>query len=55
MNKKTKRRLYRVYIAQVNQTSVTVLAENEQEAKEKGYERWMREEAFSYVTSVEDA
>jgi hypothetical protein len=45
---------YIVYIEQVNQTFVEVAAENEEEAKEKGYAKWRREEAHSRVMSVEE-
>ena len=45
---------YVVYIEQVNQTFVEVTAENEEEAREKGYAKWRREEAHSRVMSVEE-
>lgn len=45
---------YVVYIEQVNQTFVEVTAENEEEARAKGYAKWRREEAHSRVMSVEE-
>lgn len=45
---------YRVYVAQVNQTYVTVTASDKYEAREKGYAKWKREEAHSSVMSVEE-
>lgn len=48
------RRKYIVYIEQVNQTYVEVEAKNEEEAREKGYAKWRREEAHSRVMSVEE-
>ena len=46
---------YRVYVAQVNQTCVTVLATDEENAAEKGYLKWRRVEGHSRVVSVEKA
>lgn len=43
-----------VYIGQVNQSSVEVYAEDESEAREKGYAKWRRENAHTPVTYVEE-
>jgi hypothetical protein len=43
---------YRVYIAQVNQDYVEVRASSPDEARDKGYQKWRRDVAHSYVTSV---
>lgn len=43
---------YRVYIEQVNQTYVEVSASNEQEAREKGYRKWRKEDAHGKIMSV---
>mgnify|MGYP001567157364 CR=1 FL=1 len=53
MSKKKPARLFRVYVAQVNQACIEVMAPDEEEARERGYEKWRREEAHSYVTAVE--
>lgn len=45
---------YRVYVEQVNRTFVEVTARDEEEARAKGYAKWKREEARSYVTEVEE-
>ena len=45
---------YIVYIEQVNQTYVEVTANDEKEARAKGYAKWRREEAYSRVMSVEE-
>lgn len=50
-----KLKTYRVYVAQVNQTYVHVQAASREEARDKGYAKWRRDEAHSYVTDVEDA
>jgi hypothetical protein len=44
---------FRVYVAQVNQTMVKVQARSAEEASEKGYAKWRREQAHSWVCSVE--
>lgn len=43
---------YRVYISQVNQTYVEVSAKNEEDAREKGYRKWRKEDAHSNIMSV---
>jgi hypothetical protein len=48
-------RLYRVYVAQVNQTYVEVAAETPEDAREKGYAKWRKEESHSRVTWIEEA
>ena len=50
----SERKRYLVYIAQVNQTVVEVIAENEEEASEKGYAQWRKEDAHSRVIAVEE-
>jgi chloramphenicol 3-O-phosphotransferase len=45
---------YRVWIHQVNQTYVDVKATDEWSAREKGYEKWRKEEAHSEVSYVEE-
>lgn len=47
------KKVFRVFISQVNQTHVDVLACDEEEAKSKGYKKWRRDHAHSYVCSVE--
>jgi len=44
--------LYRVWVRQVNQTIVEVFAKSEEEAREKGYRKWRRDEAHSSVSDV---
>jgi hypothetical protein len=44
---------FKVWVEQVNACSFDVVAKDEQEAKEKGYRKWRKEYARSYVTSVE--
>ena len=46
MKKNKKLKTYRVYISQVNQTYFEVKAENEHEAKEKGYAKWKKNVNF---------
>lgn len=53
MAKKTKQETYRVWIEQVNQTYLDVVAQNEDEAKEKGYRKWRREDGHSCISYVE--
>lgn len=50
---KKENKTYRVYVSQVNQTYVDVRAANANEAHEKGYAKWRKEEAHSRVSSVE--
>lgn len=45
---------FAVWINQVNQTFVIVKAENKEEAKEKAYRKWRREEAHSTISYVEE-
>lgn len=42
MGKKKPARLFRVYVAQVNQACIEVMASDEEEARELGYEQWRR-------------
>lgn len=51
---KKKSDTYRVWIAQVNQTFVDVEAKDADEAREKGYRKWRREDAHSHITHVEN-
>lgn len=44
---------YRVWVNQVNQVMVEVRARTEEEAAEKGYAKWRREQAHSTVGYVE--
>jgi hypothetical protein len=44
---------FRVWIEQVNQTWVEVSALDEDEAREKGYRKWRKEDGHSRVTYVE--
>lgn len=53
MAKKTKKGTYRVWIEQVNQTYVDVEAESEEDAREKGYRKWRREDGHSRVSYIE--
>jgi hypothetical protein len=50
----TVKKKFRVYIEQVNQTFVEVIASNSEEAEEIGYRKWRREDAHSRVLSVEE-
>lgn len=54
MTKKSANKTYRVYVAQVNQSFVYVKAKNKEEARDKGYLKWRREEAHSHVLDVEE-
>ncbi len=47
-----KNKKFRVYIEQVNQTYVEVSAQNKEEAEEKGYRKWRKEDAHSRIMSV---
>ncbi len=49
---KAKARTYRVWVAQVNQTMVEVRATNSETAAIKGYAKWRKEQAHSYVNYV---
>lgn len=51
--KPQKQRSFRVYVSQVNQTMVRVLARDANEARQKGYAEWRREYAHSNVCAVE--
>ena len=53
MKKNKKLKTYRVYISQVNQTYFELKAENEHEAKEKGYAKW-KKNVNSYVNGCEE-
>ena len=53
MKKKAKQATYRVWIEQVNQTYVDVDARNEEEAREKGYRKWRREDGHSRVSYIQ--
>jgi len=50
-----KMKKYYVYVEQVNQSRIEVTARNADEAREKGYAQWRRNEAHSRVCSVEQA
>lgn len=52
MKSKRKKRQYRVYIEQVNQTFVIVNATDPEAAKDAGYRKWRREDAHSRILSV---
>jgi hypothetical protein len=54
MAKPKKQKTFRVWIEQVNQTYVDVKAGSKEEAHEKGYRKWRREEAHSYVGDVQE-
>lgn len=45
--------LYRVYVAQVNQTYVDVRAVDVDDAHEKAYRKWRRDYAHATILSVE--
>lgn len=45
---------FRVFVAQVNQDYVDVMARYVDEARTKGYNRWRKDRAHSYVLSVEE-
>ena len=51
MNKKKK---YRVWFEQVNQSVIDVVAADREEAKEKAYKVWRKEYAVSYCSYIED-
>lgn len=51
---KPKKKNFRVFISQVNQTFVEVLAEDADEARTLGYKKWRRDHAHSYVSDVEE-
>ena len=44
---------YRVWVEQVNQTWLDVEAKDKHEAREKGYKKWRKEYAHSYVSYIE--
>ena len=48
-----KLKTYRIYVGQVNQSCVHVKAANAEEAREKGYAKWRKEEAHSHISAVE--
>lgn len=52
MKEKDKDKKYRVWIEQVNASNLIVIAKDEEEAREKGYRKWCKEYAQSYVTDV---
>ena len=43
---------FRVWIDQVNQTTVEVTARDEEHARKKGYTKWRKEEAHSRVSYI---
>jgi hypothetical protein len=47
-------RTFRVYIEQVNQTYVDVVARCPSQAESKAYAKWRREDAHSRIMSVEE-
>ena len=53
MKNETNKITYRVWIDQVNQTFVDVVASNEADAITKGYRKWRRECAHSCVSWIE--
>ncbi len=50
----SKKKKYDVFISQVNRQVVTVEAESEEDAREKGYRKWRKDFANSYVEAVEE-
>lgn len=55
MEKKSKKqKKFRVWVRQVNSVCVDVDASSEDEAREKGYAKWRKEYAHSFVTCVEE-
>lgn len=44
---------YNVYVSQVNQAVVTVRASSEEEARDKGAKKWLKEYATAHILSVE--
>lgn len=54
MTDKTKQpKTYRVWIEQVNQTFVDVEATSAEDAKEKGYRKWRKEDAHARISDVQ--
>lgn len=49
---KPKPKLFRVYIAQVNQTYVDVRAMDQEQAGEKAYRKWRRNDAHASILGV---
>lgn len=45
---------YRVYIEQVNQSFVEVIADSKDKARDKGYRKWRKYEAHSRVSFCEE-
>lgn len=54
VKKQKPQKTFRVWIEQVNQTYVDVKACNKDEAHEKGYRKWRRDKAHSYVGDVKE-
>lgn len=54
MNARVKpKKVWRVWIEQVNQTYIDVIAEDENEAYSKGYRKWRRECAHARISQIE--
>lgn len=53
MTNKVKQENYKVWIEQVNQTCIEVKAINEEDAKNKAYRKWRKDEANSIVLCLE--
>jgi hypothetical protein len=51
-NKKKALKPYRVYFDQVNGCVLEVMATDDEDAREKGYRKWRRDEAHTRVSSV---
>ena len=52
MSKEDKK--FRVWVSQVNQCFVEVSAKSKEEARAKGYRKWLKDYAQSYVADVEE-
>jgi hypothetical protein len=50
--KKSELKTFYVWVAQVNQSRIEVLAVDEKDAQEKGYAKWRREDGRSTVLDV---
>jgi hypothetical protein len=54
MKSKVNKKKFRVFINQVNRCWVDVVAKDVIEAADKGYAKWRRYEAHSYVETVQE-
>ena len=52
--KRPRTRQYRVWLGQVNQSSVIIRAASADEAMAKGYRKWRRDIAHTYVTATQE-